>query len=127
LKERRQFIRVPKRGLLRFRAINLPKELLEGDEAFYQNISPGGIQFESAQPLACDTMLKLEIELRDWSRHLPDGDRHMNLPLKLLGKVVHCEEVVPRAAYNIGIQFVGLEPKYQTALLQYLQDSFKNA
>ena len=126
MKERRQFVRVPRRGLLRFRAINLPKELLDGDEAFYSNISAGGILFESAQPLELDTLLKLEIELRDWSRHLPDvTDRHMNLPLKILGRVVHCEEVVPQSAYSIGIQFVGLEPKYQSAILQYLQDSFK--
>lgn len=126
MKERRQFVRFPQKGLIKFREMNLPKKLVRGDETIYKNLSAGGILFESPSPVTSGTLLKLEIELRDWSRHIAGDNAHQfeNLPLKLLGEVVYCDEEVPGTTYNVGVKFVGLDPKYQKAILQYLRESF---
>ena len=125
MKERRQFVRIPRKGLIKFREMHLPKSLISDDASFFTNISPGGILFESAYHLSLGTMLKLEIELKDWVRCLPDADKlpgGNSQPLRVLGEVVHCHELSPQSGYSIGIKFVNLDPRHQEALLKCLQD-----
>jgi len=124
LSERRKFIRVPKKGLVRFRPINLPKTLLRQEESFYKNISAGGLLFESPRPIKIGTVLTLEIELRDWSRFQPPSEPATlrNGTLKILAEVLHCEEIIAGNTYNIGERFVNLEHKFQEAILNYLAD-----
>jgi len=125
--DRRKFIRFPKKGLIKFREINLPKGLMREDESIYTNISAGGIMFEGTHHVDKGAVLKLEIDLRDWSKNIEDtGTRKFyDLPLKILGEVVHCEEIVPDHTYNIGIEFVGLDPKYQKGIIEYIKKSVK--
>jgi hypothetical protein len=125
MKDRRHFIRIPRKGLIKFREMHLPRNLITDDASFYTNISPGGILFESAHYLGRGTMLKLEIELKDWDRCLPESARLPAggaQPLRLLGEVVHCSEINPQNGYNIGVKFVNLDPRYQEALLRCLQN-----
>ena len=125
MSDRRKFIRVPKKGLVRFRPINLPKKLLlRQEESFYKNISAGGLLFESPRAIVAGTVLTLEIELRDWSRFQPPSEpvALRDGSLKILGEVLHCEEIVADRAYNIGVCFVNLESKFQEAILDYLRD-----
>ena len=126
--ERRKFIRFSKKGLLTYRVMTLPQGLIRDEEGFYTNISGGGLMFESSAPFAARTTLKLEINLHDWARHLADkaGEVYENQPLKILGEVVHCQELVPNHTYTIGVKFVGLSPKYQKAVIQYLESSMKD-
>lgn len=109
--------------------MNLPRQFTHPHESVARNISAGGILFESSRPVQKGEVLKLEIELREWSRRLGEAvsDQYDDLPLKLLGEVVHCEEVTSGSVYHIGVKFVGLDPKYQKAILQYLRDSFEKA
>jgi len=125
--ERRKFVRFSKKGLLTYRVLQLPKGLIRDEAGFYTNISGGGLLFESNTPLAVQTMLKLEIDLHDWAHHLADkaGPAYENQPLKILGEVVHCQEIVPNHTYTIGVKFVGLDPKYQKAVIQYLENSMR--
>ena len=127
MKERRLFVRVPRKGLVKFRTMNLPKTLWRDDETIYKNISAGGLLFESPHALPLGTLLKLEIELRDWSRYVDQRAPapYTDLPLKLLAEVVRCAEVAPRAAYDVAVEFVGLDPKYQQAIVAYLDEMFK--
>lgn len=127
MKERRTFVRIPRKGLVRFREMNLPKDLWQGDETIFKNISGGGLLFESPRALVPGTVLRLEIELRDWSRFLdsPEAANYNDQSLKLLAEVIRCTEVAPRAAYDIGVRFVSLDPRYQDAILQYLREAFK--
>jgi c-di-GMP-binding flagellar brake protein YcgR len=126
--ERRKFVRFSRKGLLKYRVLNIPKGLIRDEDGFYTNISGGGLLFESNKAFTSGTMLKLEIDLHDWARHLSDkaGQAYENQPLKILGEVVHCQELVPNHTYTIGVKFVGLDPKYQKAVIQYLEDSMKN-
>jgi hypothetical protein len=125
--ERRQYIRVPHRSLVRLREVHLPPALLDEKEALSRDLSAGGVQVEASRPIPVGTRLSLELQLRDWARRMkePEAAGFENLPLKLLGEVIHCHEESDKGMYSVGIRFIGLDLKFQKALLQYLRESFE--
>ncbi|MBP7866917.1 MAG: PilZ domain-containing protein [Acidobacteria bacterium] len=126
MNERRQYVRVPTREMVLFREMSIPKDLFAEDRATTRNISPGGIQFESPRNIPEGTVLKLQIELKNWARFLkgPEKARFANLPLKILGEVVHCEKADGEEVYSVGVKFLGLDPWFQEAILTYLKEMF---
>lgn len=129
MKERRQFVRVPRKGLVKFREMHLPQRQCGAEESIYKNISANGLLFESNRNLPIGTILAVQIELRNWARSLRKANTRgfENLPLKVLGEVVRCEQLDSRSAFEIGIHFIGLDPEYQQAILELIQDSLDNS
>ena len=127
--DRRKFFRFPKKGIIRFRTLNLPAGSLKEEQSIYTNISGGGLLFETATYIPPETILKLEIDLPGWADELPPPglisiDKNV---LKLLSEVVHCREIVPNHTYHIGVEFVGLDAKYQQAIILRLENLFKES
>ncbi len=127
MKERRKFLRVPTRDTLRYREMAIPKDLFAENSAQARDMSPGGIQFESPKSIPQGTVLKLQIELKDWARYMnsPDSACFEGKPLKILGEVMHCVKNAADGTYRIGVQFLGLDAKFQDAILNYLAEAFQ--
>lgn len=125
--DRRKFVRITRTGAVKFREMNLPKELFGDEETVYRNISAGGVYFESPRAIPKGAVLSLEIDMKGWASRIEKNGvaSFDNSPLKILGEVIRCEEVAPSSAYSVGVKFMYLDSRYQKTLIEFLKEHFQ--
>lgn len=110
--EQRKFVRVNKEVSIAWRKLSSEdiKSLLPILSKTV-NISAGGLQFISNEPLATGSYLEVEI-------YLP------NFTLDTVAKVIHCTETAEdKNQYRVGIAFLNLSKETQQKLDRYLQQT----
>ncbi|MEW6368636.1 MAG: PilZ domain-containing protein [Acidobacteriota bacterium] len=128
--ERRAYVRLPQRSIMRVREFNFTDEPPRYFDAHYKNISGGGVLFESPYALPVGTILKLELRIPGWDRLAPPPFRIESMtlmssqPLGVLGEVVRVETVQQDKCYDIGVVFIGIEDEQRRALMQFVASQY---
>ena len=128
--ERRMYVRLPQRSVLRVREFNFTDEPPRYFDAHYKNISGGGVLFESPYALPVGTILKLELRIPGWDHLAPPPFRIESMtllssqPLGVLGEVVRVETVRQDRSYDIGVVFIGIEDEQRRALMRFVAGEF---
>ncbi|GAG02894.1 unnamed protein product, partial [marine sediment metagenome] len=111
--ERRVFRRLNAKVKIHYELIK-PEEYKRGKGIYHigatEDISAGGLLFESNEPLSLGSILELKIEL-------PNGDRF----IQCLARVQRVEEIVANKTYDIAIYFLDISGAERTRLNKYVQ------
>lgn len=123
--ERRRSIRLPLRHPFEFTRFWIGPNAPEFRKERSQELSEHGLSFTSKEGIQPKTLLKLRIYIPQWAEikrslfdYSPDLDPE---PFTVLGKVVWLEERPRAKGYQVGIDFVAMDPADQQTLLQYLR------
>ena len=107
-----------------FQEITFTKQPETGD-SIYRDVSGGGLLVHSAGSVPLGTLLKLEIRLPGWGRHLghfgPLADVELR-PLVAVGEVVRVE-ALEEGGFELGVKFLNVYPDDLSALLKYIDAS----
>lgn len=128
LPEKRAYVRIPQRHLLRFREFNYLDEPPRYFDAHCKDIGGGGLLFQAPHPFPVGTLLTMELKLPGWERFMtnpssgrpPEGAQSLDV----LAEVVRAETVTQDQVYDIGVVFVGIEEHHREALMGYIADHF---
>lgn len=107
-----------------FQEITFTKQPETG-ASVYKDVSGGGLLLHSVHPVQLGTLLKLEIRVPGWGRHLghygPLADVELR-PLVAVGEVVRLE-ALEESGYEIGVKFLNVYPDDLSALLKFIAAS----
>jgi c-di-GMP-binding flagellar brake protein YcgR len=122
--DRRQFRRIPLEAHVSFREITFSKQPETG-ASVYKDVSGGGLLVHAANEVPLGTLLKLEIRLPGWGRHLghfgPLADVDQR-PLVAVGEVVRLE-ALEEGGFELGVKFLNVYPDDLSALLKFIDAS----
>ena len=122
--ERRQYRRIPMGATVSFQELTFEKSSLPS-ESVYGDLSAGGILLASPREHAMGTLLKLELRVPGWGKHLNHfGPVHENdgRPLVAVGQVVRIEQLED-GTFELGIKFLNVYPDDQVALRKFIDAS----
>lgn len=84
--------------------------------------------FESERPYTVGTILKMQITVPGWDRHLAQfyklGSSSVSQPLVVLAEVVRVDVLSREKSYQIGVVFIGIDEDHRAALLKHIADEF---
>ncbi len=122
--DRRQFRRIPLEAHVSFQEITFSKPPETG-ASIYKDVSGGGLLVHASGAVTLGTLLKLEIRLPGWGRHLghfgPLADVELR-PLVAVGEVVRVE-ALEEGGFELGVKFLNVYPDDLSALLKYIDAS----
>lgn len=122
--ERRQYRRIPMGATVSFQELTFEKASVPA-ESIYGDLSAGGILLASPKGHPLGTLLKLELRVPGWGKHLNRfGPVHENevRPLVAVGQVVRVEQMED-GSYELGIKFLNVYPDDLAALRNFIDAS----
>jgi len=122
--ERRQYRRIPMGATISFQELTFEKASVPA-ESIYGDLSVGGILLASPREQPLGTLLKLELRVPGWGKHLNRfGPVHDNdvRPLVAVGQVVRVEQLED-GSFELGIKFLNVYPDDLNALRNFIDAS----
>lgn len=118
-RERRRWPRVPAERDLRF---SLGAEAQPKHASRMDNISVGGLLFETDEEVPVGTLLRLEIHIPDY--HRPRSGKAVLGPITTLGTVVRTE-AAEGDRYRIGVCFVNMAERDREEVERFVRRSLE--
>jgi len=119
--ERRQYRRIPMGATVSFQELTFEKAP-EPWESVYGDLSAGGLLLASPRDYPMGSLLKLELRVPGWGKHLnhfgPVQDNEFR-PLVAVGQVVRVEQLED-GSFELGIKFLNVYPDDQAALRRFI-------
>ena len=107
--ERRRFKRVPTHLLMKYTL------LVDGGKtvlSFIRNVSPAGVLFFSEEEIASGTTIRMVMNIVS-----PKG---IPIEMKVVAKTVHVIKVAGHTGYNVGAEFLEVDPVDKEVLIDRL-------
>ena len=115
--ERRKFPRVPTSASLHYSQASQPEwSSMEQQIAQTKNLSPMGLCFTAANPVSPGTILRLSLDLPEFSDELSG-----------LGRVIWCHPESDSPGYQIGLEFIAVSSNRVSPALHKLAESLMAA
>ncbi len=129
MKERRKFARMNKESLIEYKELAFSLKDNGYQKSNIQNVSGNGLLFLADTGFEIGTKLGLKIKIVGWDKEKNDfykfDETAMPEPLSVIARVVRIEEVKENELYEIGVEFVNVEPENWDALKKYISKNLE--
>ena len=123
VKEKRQFLRIPKNSKVTYNELRYPADESGEKNTSMKNLSAGGVLFNAGESIG--TVLKIDITAQGWEKHHPGflkiEKTSLSRPITAIGEVVRSKEFLKNKEYEIAVKFINIYEDDLKALTGYIE------
>jgi c-di-GMP-binding flagellar brake protein YcgR len=125
VKERRQFLRIPKESKVTYHELKYPSFESDIRNTSMKNLSAGGVLFRAKEKIDVGIILEIDITAQGWEKHHPGFLKveatSISKPITAIGEVIRSEEILKNKEYEIAVKFINIYEDDLKALTGYIE------